>query len=496
MTRAAGSVSWALMKHPEGLQCDVFITHAWAEGVYEFVDKVTHSWPRGATAAYVCFLSNPQNLDISDLIQSPRESPFAKALDSSRFVIAVPNHVCSIYSRIWCVYEAFLAYIWDKQIRVAKSPVVIWLRMLRVTCVAFATLGACILILMSQTTYYGFTGSLWRFVGGMRSVSFILSVVCGLCILLLFVLGKHAWISCQIAIFVFTVFMEVFVAADLCLNGATDPPVICALLLSILGCGALEGDRRQSEEAAQQAKELRQHFAGTVSEAQSSNLSDLQNILAEISSHAGVRAVDQTVDTLLTLGLSNKELRHVTEHVGPLGNVSVWSKAPFILSSGLFVFQCLQVYTWRILIDTSTLHYILLAVAVFEAILWPVMFLLLPVERKSFATRCLPLLFLLAPGLLGVWGGFSYDAVAHFGVIPVILLIALLGPARIAKIPVLGPAVIRLLFGRRPWTSCAPKANQTLEDPNLAPKENQISEDPDPTADVNVDPDPMAEVYL
>ena len=40
VTAAAGDVSWALMKHPQGLPCDVFITHAWSEGIFEFVDKV------------------------------------------------------------------------------------------------------------------------------------------------------------------------------------------------------------------------------------------------------------------------------------------------------------------------------------------------------------------------------------------------------------------------------------------------------------------------
>ena len=109
------------MKNPDGLPCDVFITHAWAEGIYEFVDRVVQSWPRGGRAAYVCFLSNPQNMDIADLISTPEESPFAKALDSCRHVLAVPNRRCSIYSRLWCVYEAFLAYSWNKPITNATS---------------------------------------------------------------------------------------------------------------------------------------------------------------------------------------------------------------------------------------------------------------------------------------------------------------------------------------------------------------------------------------
>lgn len=32
LTSAAGGMSYALMKHPQGLLCEVFISHAWAEG--------------------------------------------------------------------------------------------------------------------------------------------------------------------------------------------------------------------------------------------------------------------------------------------------------------------------------------------------------------------------------------------------------------------------------------------------------------------------------
>ena len=87
---------------------DLFITHCWVEGVYEFLDKVLASWPLMAKAAYICFLSNPQNLDIGELIASPEESPFAKALHVAHHILVVPNRSASIYSRIWCVYEAGL----------------------------------------------------------------------------------------------------------------------------------------------------------------------------------------------------------------------------------------------------------------------------------------------------------------------------------------------------------------------------------------------------
>ena len=57
------------------------------------------SWPSGARGAYVCFLSNPQNLDIGSLIARPRESPFALALRSSSMVLVLPNSKVSIHSR-------------------------------------------------------------------------------------------------------------------------------------------------------------------------------------------------------------------------------------------------------------------------------------------------------------------------------------------------------------------------------------------------------------
>ena len=120
LTALAGNMSWALFRNPAGVSCDVFVTHCWAEGIYEFIDRVEHSWPRGARAAYVCFLSNPQNLDIADLIASPRESPFAVALQTAPTMLVLPNHSLSIYTRLWCCYEAFLAYSWRKTIRVAK----------------------------------------------------------------------------------------------------------------------------------------------------------------------------------------------------------------------------------------------------------------------------------------------------------------------------------------------------------------------------------------
>ncbi|OLP85820.1 Cytosolic carboxypeptidase 1 [Symbiodinium microadriaticum] len=99
VTFAAGKMSWALMRNRNGLECHIFISHAWIEGVFEFIVKVLYSWPQGAQSAWMCTLSMPQHLDIKDLIKVPRTSPFAIALNAASHVLVVPNHHKSIYTR-------------------------------------------------------------------------------------------------------------------------------------------------------------------------------------------------------------------------------------------------------------------------------------------------------------------------------------------------------------------------------------------------------------
>ena len=121
VTDLAGKMSWALMRNPEGLDCDVFISHAWQEGIFEFLSKVMHSWPHEARQAWCCMLANPQHLDITGLLQSPQHSPFALALQASQAVLVVPNRHFSIYTRLWCCYEAYLAQEQGKVILIARA---------------------------------------------------------------------------------------------------------------------------------------------------------------------------------------------------------------------------------------------------------------------------------------------------------------------------------------------------------------------------------------
>jgi hypothetical protein len=121
VTQQAGKMSWALMRHPDGLECELFISHAWQEGVFEFLAKVRHSWPRSVQTAWCCMPANPQNLDISSFLQSPKTSPFAVASEASKVMLVVPNRHQSVYTRLWCSYEAYLAPEDGKTILIAHS---------------------------------------------------------------------------------------------------------------------------------------------------------------------------------------------------------------------------------------------------------------------------------------------------------------------------------------------------------------------------------------
>ena len=125
LTQEAGGMSYALMKHPNGLLCQVFVSHAWAEGVFELADHVRRAWPRMQRRhnLYCCLLGNPQNLDMSTWLDAPpAESPFARAMQCASHVLIIPNSTVSIYTRLWCVYEAYLGTKYQKPCIVPMRP--------------------------------------------------------------------------------------------------------------------------------------------------------------------------------------------------------------------------------------------------------------------------------------------------------------------------------------------------------------------------------------
>ena len=107
LTRKAGGQSYALMKHPEGLECEVFVSHSWHGGIFHLQKGVRLAWPQlyRLQNLYCCLLSNPQNLDLDEFIGGNlSESAFALALQKASYLLVVPNPSMGVYSRLWCVF--------------------------------------------------------------------------------------------------------------------------------------------------------------------------------------------------------------------------------------------------------------------------------------------------------------------------------------------------------------------------------------------------------
>ena len=85
--------------------------------MYELARNVLASWPDECKGAYICCLSNPQNLDISAVLNHPDGSPFERVLGAEprpRAMIMLANRNTPIHTRLWCVLEAHVAR--EKQI--------------------------------------------------------------------------------------------------------------------------------------------------------------------------------------------------------------------------------------------------------------------------------------------------------------------------------------------------------------------------------------------
>lgn len=113
MSVAMPSLSYALMRNlaTGGRRCDLFISHAWDEGVFELIDNALKAWPAGCQGAYICCLSNPQNLDIDELLKHQDGSPFVRILKSGAVTdfVMLANSNTPIHTRLWCVLEAHTA---------------------------------------------------------------------------------------------------------------------------------------------------------------------------------------------------------------------------------------------------------------------------------------------------------------------------------------------------------------------------------------------------
>ena len=121
-------LSYALLRNyaTGGLLCELFFSHAWDEGVYELIENALNAWPDSCEGAYICCLSNPQNLDIGKLVGNEvDDSPFSQVLTSGyvEHFVMLANSNTPIHSRSWCIFEAFKAQKEDISMSITGEPI-------------------------------------------------------------------------------------------------------------------------------------------------------------------------------------------------------------------------------------------------------------------------------------------------------------------------------------------------------------------------------------
>ena len=301
VTAAAGKMSWALMMHPDGLDSDLFITHAWQEGIFEFTEKVLASWPMRARHAWCCMLANPQNLDIGALIQSPSTSPFAIALRSSKHLLVVPNRHKSVYTRLWCGFEAYLAFELNKIIRTARPPIMrlvmfAWLRMCPTLLV-----GILVGVLFYLKDLRRGVVAHWSLV----LLVFLATVISQNSGQRMSLLANHLGLLTSIALLIgwtprpFNVFGEL-ATQDIARTFMARSFYAAYFVLA-------EIDRLTLSAGVQEAKELQEQYEGSIHHAKCSELQDEVNIRSEIGDQ--VDEVDKVIQVLIKTGMTSPALR-------------------------------------------------------------------------------------------------------------------------------------------------------------------------------------------
>ncbi|CAK9020391.1 unnamed protein product [Durusdinium trenchii] len=314
VTKRAGKMSWALMRNPKGLECHLFISHAWEEGIYEFIRKVMHSWidalgmrwprARGMRHAWCCMLANPQNLNIAALIQSPKKSPFAVALRASKMVLVVPNWHRSVYTRLWCGYEAYLAQEAGKPIAIAGTSVRHWTwRSLKYMCFA-AVPGVILGQYVNSHGWKWFRWFLWlpslAALLGLNAQDHEYSIlVHGFCEMVCWIEiancdgsfpNGHEWGFPDVAYPYVHLWYWVMAASFFCL---------------------MEVDRIHFWCNRWEAEQLKRDYRGSIRYAECSQPEDAQRIQLEIGQEEKFQEVDDAIQVLLTARMSSPALCHI-----------------------------------------------------------------------------------------------------------------------------------------------------------------------------------------
>lgn len=301
VTASAGKLSWALMMNPFGLDSDLFISHAWEEDIFDFTQKVWASWPWKARHAWCCMLANPQNLDIGAFLESPCSSPFALALQCSKYMLVVPNKYASIYTRLWCGYEAYLAFKSDKIIQIATPPIygeviLAWIRMIPAVLI-----GLALPVLHEYLHPMPYSVPYATVLALLAS---LVSQICGharLCLI-----ANHVGLAFATSLLKLMHLNKIVFPL---LPESMKPGLDQALRVEVMLYFFLaEVDRVRWQVEQESEGQLRNQFPGSVRHASCSDAQDTVNIFSEIVHQ--IDDVDKAIRTLLKAGLSSDAFRH------------------------------------------------------------------------------------------------------------------------------------------------------------------------------------------
>eukprot|EP00929_Paragymnodinium_shiwhaense_P026563 TRINITY_DN15785_c0_g3_i1.p1 TRINITY_DN15785_c0_g3~~TRINITY_DN15785_c0_g3_i1.p1 ORF type:complete len:572 (-),score=59.85 TRINITY_DN15785_c0_g3_i1:392-2107(-) len=458
VTADAGGMSWALMKHPQGRRCDVFVTHAWTEGIFEFIDKVLASMPFSSRTVWCCMLANPQNLDMGGLIGDPKASPFALALRVAPTVLVIPNCKESIYRRLWCSYEASLAYMQNKVILTGRTPVTTHAKGVVFRFLSFYVIGAAIRsVLFITGVLQNVSLDVW-----MWHLPILLTLLLGIC-------G-----SCGTAIGNrIGAITSGFLLACLPLGDQLDAHLKITDAIDMLSAAVFfvisEIDLIRMMRDTEETVNLRRGYSGTIADAKCSVQSDVDRIWAEIGSQVG--AVDQALHVLMETGMSTPNLRRASER-----GVGLWKAAVPTYSTLILCFlvfpppRALFTSVWR------QMDFVNLALV----LIWLTVFLTSEQDRRTFASttwvKILTLAFVVmlihfeipasAMGCTGnhFWSDECLDMFEIFKstylcvAMTLSILVAMVSVGGVASLPCIGRILAEILVARNcgsEWSSRA-----------------------------------------
>ncbi|CAK9080238.1 unnamed protein product [Durusdinium trenchii] len=433
VTADAGKMSWALMQNPEGLDCHLFVSHAWQEGIFEFLSKVLTSWPSGAHNAWCCMLANPQHLNIGSMLQSPKTSPFALALQASRYVLVVPNRHQSVYCRLWCGYEAYVASENEKIIQIAAAPC--WISK------SWAFIRAMVPILLGVFIGLLAPSPSWHIKATVALMGALATLISAYTANRWRLLANHVGL-------VASTYLE-SLGEPFGLTGAS-PVMWQQAMHRVTWASAIsyflmaELDRVHSLQIEQEGRQLRRRYKGSIQFATCSQQTDQNHIWDEIGGK--VSDVDTAIHVLISAGVSSPSLRMAAKRgvkIEGAGHAEV-AVAFVVLGPLLFLCSVQLVGLLRSFEDEapafSAFRYFTISMAsigLLVRVAFVIMLCLNPVDEKMFLlkviTKLVAAIFVPLALIVGIfaqsWGFHAIEVVfmcSHFTLV-VAFFFSLLG---------------------------------------------------------------------